>query len=135
MVYSYHILHTYAYQHFLASGMQNNLFDRHGFAEQLPSLLLSVCENPHNSISNVAYLILSSHHGMQYGGEGLPSIIVASQGILVKKGITLESHGIINQFCILMHFNIIETQVCKTVIRFCQDKKLWQRLVTVLHTV
>ena len=47
--------------------------------------------------SNFAYLfilILSSHPWMHNGGEGLPNIILASQGLLVKMLITLEPHGI-----------------------------------------
>ena len=47
--------------------------------------------------SNFAYLfilILSIHPGMQNGGEGLPSIILASQYILVKMLITLGPHSI-----------------------------------------
>ena len=46
---------------------------------------------------NFAYLfisILSIHPGMQSGCEGLPSIILAGQCILVKMLITLEPHGI-----------------------------------------
>ena len=34
----------------------------------------------------------------------------------MKLLITLEPHGIFDQFCILIHFNIVETLVCKTVI-------------------
>ena len=48
MVYFYHILHAYAWQHSLTTGMRNHLFDRHVFAEQSSSLLWSVSENPHN---------------------------------------------------------------------------------------
>ena len=47
--------------------------------------------------SNCAFLfvkILSSHPSMQNGGEGLSSIILAGQGILVKMLITFEPHGI-----------------------------------------
>ena len=47
--------------------------------------------------SNFAYLfilILPSHPGMQNGDKGLPSIILAGQGLLVKMLITLERHGI-----------------------------------------
>ena len=36
--------------------------------------------------------ILSSHPGIQNGGEGLRSIILACQGLLVKMLITLEPH-------------------------------------------
>ena len=42
----------------------------------------------------VFVLILSSHLGMQNGDKGLPSIILAGQGLLVKMFITLEPHGI-----------------------------------------
>ena len=45
----YHILRTYACQYSLTIGMQNRSFYRHGFAEQLSSLLWSASENPHNS--------------------------------------------------------------------------------------
>ena len=43
----------------------------------------------------IIILILSIHPGMQNGGEGLPSISFASQGLLVKMLITLEPHGIV----------------------------------------
>ena len=39
-------------------------------------------------------LILSSHPGIQNGAEGLPSIILASQGFLVNLFIALEPHAI-----------------------------------------
>ena len=45
--------------------------------------------------SNSAYLfilILFTHPGMQNGAEGLPSIVLAGHGILVKMLITLEPH-------------------------------------------
>ena len=35
--------------------------------------------------------------GMQNGGEGLLSIILAAWGLLVKILITLKSHGVFNQ--------------------------------------
>ena len=41
---------------------------------------------------------------------------------------------ILIKFCILIHFNIIEIQVCKTVNRLCQEYFVWQSLVNVLHT-
>ena len=47
--------------------------------------------------SNCAYLfilILSIHPGMQNGGEGLTSIILAGQCLLVKMLILLKPHGI-----------------------------------------
>ena len=53
---------------------------------------------------------------MQNGDKTLPSIILDSQGLLVKMVITLESHDILLiKFSILTHFNIVETLVCKTV--------------------
>ena len=55
---------------------------------------------------------------MQNGGEGLPTISLAGRGILVKMFITLEPFI---KFYILIHFNIIETQVCKMVTRLGQD--------------
>ena len=60
---------------------------------------------------------------MQNGGEGLSSIILAGRGILVKMLITLEPHGLVYliEICVLIHFEIIETQLCKTVIMLCQD--------------
>ena len=64
-------------------------------------------------VSKFAYLfilILSSHSGMQNSDKGLSSINFADQGILVKLLINLETLGI--KFCVLIHFNIIETQVC-----------------------
>ena len=70
---------------------------------QWSSQLWSVGENPNSSWtlwdigSNVAYLfilIMSCYPSMQNSGEGLPSIILAGQGILVKMLITLEPHGI-----------------------------------------
>ena len=45
--------------------------------------------------------------------KGLLSIILAGQSILVKMLITLKTYILI-KFCILIHFNIVETQVCKT---------------------
>ena len=72
---------------------------------------------------NFAYLfilILSSHPCMRNGDKGLLSIILAGQGLSVKMLITLERHILI-KFCVLIHVNIIETHVCKTAIRFCQD--------------
>ena len=69
---------------------------------QLSSLLWSVSKNPHNlnlmgyldQILHLFILILYSHSVLQNGGEGLPSIIFASQGLLVKMLITLEPHSI-----------------------------------------
>ena len=55
---------------------------------------------------------------MQSGDKGWPSIILAGQDILMKMLTTLELRG----KCILMHFNIIETQVCKTVTRLRLEK-------------
>ena len=71
------------------------------FVEQVSSLLCSVSEIPHNSLTvldmriNFAYLsisILSSLY-MHNGVEGLRSIILAGQHLLVKMFITLELHG------------------------------------------
>ena len=61
---------------------------------------------------------------MLNGDEGLLSIILAGRGPLVKKLITFEPHVIyyLIKICILIHFNIIETQVCKTVTRLRQEK-------------
>ena len=45
--------------------------------------------------SNFAYLIiliLFNHPGLHDGGEGLPSIIFAGYGLIVKMLITLERH-------------------------------------------
>ena len=56
---------------------------------------------------------------MQNGDKGLPIIIVAGLGLLVKRLIIIEQLGI---FCILIHFSIIETQLCKTATRLCQEK-------------
>ena len=47
---------------------------------------------------------------MQNRDEGLPSIILAGRGILVKMLINLEPHGIFDQICILIHAIIIETK-------------------------
>ena len=59
---------------------------------------------------------------MQNGDEGLPSIGLADQCLLVKMFITLEPHVIyFIKFSILIHFNIIETQVCKMVTRLRLD--------------
>ena len=46
--------------------------------------------------SNFAYLFILTFPatGMQYGEEALPSIILTSPGLLVKKLITLELHHI-----------------------------------------
>ena len=54
--------------------------------------------------------------GLQNGA--LLSIILAGRGLLVKIIITLESYILI-KFCILIHFNIVATLVCKTVTRVC----------------
>ena len=91
------------------------------FWDQLVKILITL--EPYGIFeSNFAYLfisILSSHTGIQYGDKGLPSIILVGQCLLVKmRLITLESQI---QFCILIHFNVIETQVCKTMIRLCQE--------------
>ena len=48
--------------------------------------------------SNSAYLfilVLPSNPGMQIRDKGLPSIILAGQGLLEKMLITLEWHGIL----------------------------------------
>ena len=45
-------------------------------------------------IAYLFILILPSHLGMQNGYKGLPSIILAGQGLLVKMFITLDPHGI-----------------------------------------
>ena len=42
-------MHTYACQHALTTDMWNHVFDGWGFAEYQPSLLWSVCGNPHYS--------------------------------------------------------------------------------------
>ena len=44
-----HILHTYACQTFLTTGMRNYFFDGRGLAEHRFSMLWSVSENAHNS--------------------------------------------------------------------------------------
>ena len=55
---------------------------------------------------------------MQNGGDGFPCNTLAGQCRLVKMLITFEQHGVFNiKFCILIHYNIIERHVCKTVIR------------------
>ena len=68
---------------------------------------------------------------MQNGADGLPSIVLAGHGILVKMLITLEPHVIFFfiKLCILIHYNIIEMQLFKTAI-----KLFVQSLLTVLHT-
>ena len=59
---------------------------------------------------------------VQNGDEGLPSIILAGRGLLLKMLITLEPNGIFFiKFCVLIHFKIIGTQVCKTVTRRRKD--------------
>ena len=69
---------------------------------------------------------------MQNGGEDLQIIIFVSQGLLVKMLITLELMVYKNQILhthnicsvrkrVQIRIDIIETQVCKTVIRLCQD--------------
>ena len=50
-----------------------------------------------SNIASLFILIFSSHPSMQNGGEGLPSIILAGQGLLVKMIITLELHGTFKQ--------------------------------------
>ena len=127
----YHILHTYACQHSLTTGMRTHLF-------LIDMTLLSTCSACCGYLvnilitlepswifgSNFAYLlvlILSSHLDMHNGGEGLPSINLTGRGLLVKMHIVLDAWNIIIKFCILIHFNIIKTQVCKTVIRLCED--------------
>ena len=57
-----------------------------------------------------------NHPGMQNGSEGLQSIILAGQCIFWKMLRTL-----LIKFCILIHYKNIETDVCKTVIRLCQE--------------
>ena len=62
--------------------------------------------------------------GMKNGDKALPSIILARRGLLVKMIIILEPHHdyILIKFCILKHFKIVETLVCKTVTMVCEDK-------------
>ena len=57
---------------------------------------------------------------MQNDDKGLPSIILACQYFLAKMLITLEPQVFLIQLCILIG-NIIETLVCKTAIRLCED--------------
>ena len=87
MVYFYHILHIF-HNHWHA---KPPCFDRNWFAEQLSSLLRSVSETPNkfepygifeSNFSDLFILVLFSHPGMQNDGEGLPSIILAGQGLL-----------------------------------------------------
>ena len=61
---------------------------------------------------------------MLNGDEGLPSIILAGRGLLVKMLITLEPHVLFYsiKIYIIIHFNIIDKQVCKTVTRLRQEK-------------
>ena len=60
---------------------------------------------------------------MQNGGEGLPMFILAGQCLLVKM-LILEPHGIFKSFFAYYkkrtYYNIIETQVCKTMISFAK---------------
>ena len=46
----------------------------------------------------LCFLIVSSHPGMQKGGEDLPNIILTDQDLLVKMLITLEPRGILIKF-------------------------------------
>ena len=103
MVYVYNSLHAYACQHFLTTGMRIHTFliDM-GSMSICPAccgqLVKTLITLPYRIFkSNFTYLfilILSIHPGMQSGGEGLPSIILAGQSLLVKMLITLEQHGI-----------------------------------------
>ena len=47
-----------------------------------------------SSFAHLFVLILSSHPGLQNGGESLPNIILVCQGRSVKMLIALEPHGI-----------------------------------------
>ena len=59
---------------------------------------------------------------MQDDREGLPGIILAGKGLLVKKHYNSWTEWyILIKFCILIHFNIIDTHVWKTVIWLRQD--------------
>ena len=60
---------------------------------------------------------------MQNGDQGLSSIILAGSGLLVKVLITLELHGILIKFSMLIYFNITEIQVCETVTMLRQEKR------------
>ena len=80
--------------------MNPPVFDRYGFAMycqarcgQLVTILITL--EPYGVFgSDFAYLFLSSHSGVQNGGEGLPGIILAGQCLLVKMLIALEPHGV-----------------------------------------
>ena len=75
------------------------------FAEQLTSLLWSVSDYFLITLetygifgSTFAYvfiLVMSSHPGMQNGGDSLTSSILVGQGLFVKMLIAFEPHGII----------------------------------------
>ena len=68
--------------------------------------------------SKFEYLCILSSHWYAKRLRGF-----TGRGILVKMRITLEPHGIhdiLIKFCILIHFNIIETQVCKTGLGFAK---------------
>ena len=78
-----------------------NHFYRHGFAEQLSSLLWSFCETPHTcnfctlwDIWIKLYILINLNIMSKNEGEGLPSIILAGPGLLVKLLVTLGPHGI-----------------------------------------
>ena len=47
-----------------------------------------------SNFAYIFYLILSIHPELLNGDNGLPSIILADQGIFAKMLITLEPHGI-----------------------------------------
>ena len=75
--------------------------------------------------SNFAYVLIYMLFSNWYAksDKGLLSIILASQRLLLKILIHSNSRTAwyILIFCILIHFNSIEPQVCKTVNRLCQE--------------
>ena len=63
---------------------------------QLVKILITLepCRIFESKFAFLFILILSKTYGMQNGGEGLPSIIMAGQDVLVEMLIHLEPRGI-----------------------------------------
>ena len=70
------------------------------------------------NVANLSILKMSNHCYANVD-KSLSIISLAGLGLLVKMLIIIEQLGI---FCILIHFSIIETQLCKTATRLCQEK-------------
>ena len=95
MVYFDQILHTNACQYYLTIGMCSRLLNGQGFAEHHESLLINLEQHGIFELFFHSYSFYQCPAtGVQAGDLALPSIILASRGLLVTVLITLEPHRI-----------------------------------------